>query len=205
MSGLPVVRGEVEHLGKAKRDGRRSGCQGRRPRQFYCAWERATHASLFVFTQQNRFLRRRYAAPAVALTATAPPVSLTMFSIVRAMFEEAVMAHELIENTVFETLVSGLEVEFGTSEIGGLALRYIDAEAADFHWDARISERHLGAYLSPDDDGSELERVGVIGVLAGRFYVATCVVDGDGGIQTMLDCKYVSSAGDAQKAFEDAG
>ena len=101
----------------------------------------------------------------------------------------------------YAALVSGLEVEFGTTETPALASYYIDAEAADFYWDARQMERHLGAYESLDSDNEGLELIHIIGVLNARWFVATCVVDGDGQVRDMMKLRLFTSAWDADEAF----
>lgn len=61
---------------------------------------------------------------------------------------------------VFNRLVAGLETEFGTRAAEGLARHFVEAEAADFYWDARSRERWLGSYECLDDDtDAVLDRV----------------------------------------------
>jgi hypothetical protein len=105
----------------------------------------------------------------------------------------------------YSALVSGLQIEFGTTETAALAAHFLDAEAADFHWDARQMERHLGSYEALDDDGDELESVKITGVLNGTYFVATCIVDGDGQVRDMLMCKKFTSAAQAGAAFRGGG
>jgi hypothetical protein len=104
---------------------------------------------------------------------------------------------------VFPALLNDLEIEFGTSEIGAVAACFLDAERADFHWAARISERHLGLYESLEDENRELERVAIIGRLGGRWYVATCIIDGDGAVQDLLGLRHFDSVADAERALSD--
>lgn len=114
------------------------------------------------------------------------------------------MTLEHAANDVFPALLNDLEIEFGTSEVGAVAARFVDAERADFHWAARISERHLGHYESLDDDEDrEFERVAIIDRLNGRWYVATCIVDGDGAVQDLIGLRSFGSAVHAARAFED--
>ena len=107
-------------------------------------------------------------------------------------------------NDGFEALVLGLELEFGHGDVGGIAAQFIDAEAADFYWNARMGERHLGSFESFDDEDFDLERIVVIGVLAGRWYVATCIVDGDGAVHFMTKCRHFGGEDQARRAFENA-
>ena len=105
---------------------------------------------------------------------------------------------------VLATLTAGLEIEFGRGAAEGLAHHFLEAEEVDFHWDARVSERWIGAYKAQDDDELELDRVAIMGRLVGRWFVATCIVDGDGNAHGMLGCRNFSSENAARKAFSDA-
>jgi hypothetical protein len=105
----------------------------------------------------------------------------------------------------FAALVLELEAEFGSSETAGLAAHYLDAEAADFHWEARQMERHLGAYESLDETRDDLESICIIGFLNERWFVATCIVDGDGAVQNMIRLRHFTSAWDADQAFNGDG
>ncbi|MFD2986825.1 hypothetical protein [Sphingopyxis terrae] len=105
---------------------------------------------------------------------------------------------------VFSSLVSALEVEFGRGAGLGLAQRFLEAEEIDFHWDARISERWVGAYARIDEDDVELERIAVLGFLYGEYFLATMIVDGDGNAHGMMGRRVFSSQGAARRAFTDA-
>jgi hypothetical protein len=105
---------------------------------------------------------------------------------------------------VMATLIAGLEVEFGRGAAEGLAHHFLEAEEDDFHWDARISERWLGAYDAQDDDEMEPDRIQILGRLDGRWFVATCIIDGDGNAHGMLGCRNFRSESLARKAFSDA-
>jgi hypothetical protein len=105
---------------------------------------------------------------------------------------------------VMATLIAGLQIEFGSSAAEGLAHHFLEAEEVDFHWDARISERWLGAYEAQDDDELELDRVAIMGRLDGRWFIATCIVDGDGNPHGMLGCRDFRNESAARKAFSDA-
>ena len=123
-------------------------------------------------------------------------------------FEECVMANVSTINEctdrVMATLIAGLEIEFGRGAAEGLAHHFLEAEEVDFHWDARISERWLGAYEAQDDDDVELDRIQILGRLDGRWFVATCIVDGDGNPHGMLGCRKFQNESAARKAFSDA-
>ena len=75
------------------------------PSNFAAHVERAAHACLLISAQQNRFLPRRCAAPAVALTATPSPVFLNLFSMVRTDFEEVNMAQVIAIHTASDRIM----------------------------------------------------------------------------------------------------
>jgi hypothetical protein len=88
---------------------------------------------------------------------------------------------------VFDRLVAGLEIEFGSAAAEGLARIFIEAEGAEFYWEAREKQRWLGGYESLEEEGGEwLDRVAVTGFLGGQFYLAVLVVDGFGAVQALL-------------------
>jgi hypothetical protein len=105
---------------------------------------------------------------------------------------------------VMEALVSGLEIEFGRGAGEALAHRFLEAEAVDFHWDARLEERWIGAYESLEEDEVELDRVRIFGRLDGRWFVAVMIVDGDGNPHGMMGKRSFERVGDARRAFAGA-
>lgn len=105
---------------------------------------------------------------------------------------------------VFPALVAGLEREFGTADCGALAQHFIEAEEADFYWESRSAERHLGRYDAFEDDEVERDRVAIIGRLAGRWYMAVMVVDGDGAVDRMLHLRRFDSMAQAARAYRTA-
>lgn len=105
----------------------------------------------------------------------------------------------------YPALLAGLEAQFGREGGVEIAARFLKAELADFHWQSRMRERHLGRYegaIDADDEGLELERIAILGVLRGAWFVATCIVDGDGAVHDIGGLKLMKSVWDAQEAFE---
>ncbi|WP_244624591.1 hypothetical protein [Sphingomonas sp. So64.6b] len=102
---------------------------------------------------------------------------------------------------VMAVLVAGLELEFGRGAAEALAQRFIAAEECDFTWDARDQERWLGAYEAPGDSDFELDRVAIIGFLDRQWFVAVCIVDGDGMAHGMIGRRTFSNEQGARKAF----
>ena len=97
---------------------------------------------------------------------------------------------ETASDRVMAALVAGLELEFGRGAGEALAHRFLEAEEADFRWDARVEERWIGAYESPDDyEDLGLDRVAICGRLDGKWFCATMLVDGDGSAQGMMGCR----------------
>jgi hypothetical protein len=164
--------------------------QGRRPLQFADA---------------NRFLRRRCAAPAAALTAAPPPASPASSSMVRTKAKEVIMTvisiFQTMSRDAYPALLAGLETQFGHEESVEIAGQFLAAELADFHWESRVAERWLGAYESLDDEESELDRVAILGKLQGTWFVAICLVDGNGAVHELLDLRLMASETDAELAF----
>lgn len=114
----------------------------------------------------------------------------------------AISITECAKNDPYPALLSGLGSEFGGVGIHALATRFLEVEAVDFHWNARMNERHLGEYAGLDDDDLELDRIAVIGWVTDRWYVAVCVVDGDGAVHDMGNLQRFDSAWDAEGAFD---
>lgn len=105
------------------------------------------------------------------------------------------------ENRTFERLVAGLSTEFGTAAAEGLARHFIEAEDADFYWDARTAQRWLGTYESLEDEEELLARLAVSGRFDGRYFVAVMIVDGDEKLQAMLGLRLFESAAEAREAY----
>lgn len=85
-----------------------------------------------------------------------------------------------IANGRCDALVEGLRAEFGAI----LADRILEAEAADYLWEARLKERYLGQHVDvgfcDDEDERELSRVAILSYLGGVWHAASCLVDGEG-------------------------
>lgn len=105
---------------------------------------------------------------------------------------------------VLAALMAGLELEFGRDAGAALAQRFLDAEDADFRWDARVRERWIGAYAGAEDDEVELDRVRILGRLDGDWFVATMIVDGEGSAHGMLGYRAFESRRAAELAFDAA-
>src|ERR1044072_1290854 len=102
---------------------------------------------------------------------------------------------------VVATLVAGLEIEFGQGAGEGLGQRFLEVGESDFLWDARVSERWIGAYESIDEEDFELDRVAIVGRLDGRWFVAVSIVDGDGNAHGLMERRSFRSEAWAREAF----
>ena len=105
---------------------------------------------------------------------------------------------------VMAALVSGLEIEFGHGVGEALAHRFLEAEEADFLWDARNQERWIGTYESTEDDEIDLNRVRIFGRLDGKWFVAVMIVDGDGNAHGVMGKREFGRRKQALAAFADA-
>ncbi len=103
-----------------------------------------------------------------------------------------------------EAVVEALRAEFGAI----LAERIIEAEAADFLWDARVKERYLGQHLDvwfgDEQSETELARIAILSFLGGRWHAALCLVDGEGMAVDLLWKRSFDQQDEAQAAFERA-
>lgn len=103
---------------------------------------------------------------------------------------------------VFERIVSGLESSFGRSAAEGLARQFIEAEGAEFYWEARIAERRIGTYERIDEeDGEVLIRAAVFGLLDGLYYVAVLLLDGFEIVEAVVGVRKFECREEAERAF----
>jgi len=103
-----------------------------------------------------------------------------------------------------EAIVDALRAEFGAI----MAERILEAEAAEFLWDARLKERYLGQHfdvgLGIDEGEIEFARIAILGFLGGHWHVGSCLVDGDGRPVDLLWKRSYDSLDEAEAAFERA-
>jgi hypothetical protein len=103
-----------------------------------------------------------------------------------------------------DAIVDALRAEFGAV----LATRILEAEAVDFLWDARVKERYLGQHfdvgIGSEDGVEELARVAILSLLAGRWHVGICLVDGEGGAADLLWKWSFEDREDAEMAYARA-
>ena len=109
-----------------------------------------------------------------------------------------------IPNRRCDMVADALRAEFGVV----LAARIMEAEAADFLWDARVKERYLGQHfdvgLGHEEEEMELARIAILSFLGGRWHVAACLVDGEGMPVDLLWKQTFDGLGEAEAAFDYA-
>lgn len=117
---------------------------------------------------------------------------MTQISIVQAASRDA-----------YPALLASLEAQFGREASVAIAGHYLAAELADFHWQSRVAERWLGSYARDNgDDEAELERIAIVGLLQGTWFVATCLVDGDGAVHALQNLALAADEQAAARAFD---
>lgn len=108
----------------------------------------------------------------------------------------------------YSQLVRELQTEFRCDDVGVLADRILEAEAADFHWDARVEERYLGQQfgfdLEADEPGEELSPVAILSFVAKRWHAGVCLVDGEGCVVELLWIRSFDQRDDAWDAYARA-
>ena len=108
----------------------------------------------------------------------------------------------------YSQLVRELQAEFRHDDVGVLADRIVESEAADFYWEARVRERYLGQHVDLDDDaddaGEELARVAILSVFAAQWHVGACLVDGEGRAAGLLWRRSFAGLAEAEAAFARA-
>jgi hypothetical protein len=118
--------------------------------------------------------------------------------------EEAIMNMiSAISNRGCDAIVEDLRAEFGAI----LAERMIEAEAVNFLWEGRIRERYLGQHvagLADERMSEDVSRIAVLSAIGGRWYVGTCLVDGEGDAVDLLWKREFRGRADAEIALETA-
>ncbi|HEX8443500.1 MAG TPA: hypothetical protein VF631_07620 [Allosphingosinicella sp.] len=103
-----------------------------------------------------------------------------------------------------EAAVEALRAEFGAM----MAERILEAEAADFLWEARVKERYLGQHIDVcfdlDEDETELARIAVLSFLGTRWQVGACLLDGEGAVADLLWKEGFDTLEAAEAAFNRA-
>ena len=110
----------------------------------------------------------------------------------------------MASDRMLHSLRAGSGIEDRRTLGDGIDRHILAAEEADFHWDARLSERWLGVYFSADEDDIDLDRVAIVGRIDGQWFAATSIIDGDGMPRAMINRRTFNTKHEAEKAFEHA-
>ena len=109
-----------------------------------------------------------------------------------------------MSNAGCEAVVDARRAEFGAI----LADRILEAEAAEFLWDARVKERYLGqhfdVWFGDEQDEAELTRTAILSFLDGRWHAAACLVDGEGMAVDLLWKRSFDQQDEAETSFDRA-
>ena len=100
--------------------------------------------------------------------------------------------------------MDAIRAEFGAV----VAERILEAEAADFLWEARIQERYLGQHVDvicdEEDASRDISRIAFLSLFDGNWYAGIGLVNGDGAAVDLLwKCKF-ETLFEAELAFNCA-
>lgn len=105
----------------------------------------------------------------------------------------------------YAQLVRELQDEFECGDVGAIAERIVEAEAADFHWETRVRECYLGQHIGSDLESGDLEqelsRLALLSLLGGAWHPGVCLVDGDGASIEMVWVRRFDAFGEAEYAY----
>lgn len=100
--------------------------------------------------------------------------------------------------------MDAIRAEFGAI----IAERILEAEAADFLWDARVRERYLGQYFGAigdeEDASQDISRIAFLSLFDGAWYAGIGLVNGEGVAVDLLWKRAFESLGEAGSAFDRA-
>ena len=110
----------------------------------------------------------------------------------------------MASDRVLHRLATVGEIEARCTLGDGIDRHILAGGEADFYWDARLSERWLGAYWSADEDTIDLDRVAIVGRLDGQWCAATSIIDGDGMPRAMTNRRAFDTKHEAERASKHA-
>ncbi|HEY5712610.1 MAG TPA: hypothetical protein VIT38_12010 [Allosphingosinicella sp.] len=98
--------------------------------------------------------------------------------------------------------MDAIRAEFGAV----IAERILEAEAADFLWNARVQERYLGQHFDlicgEEDASQDISRIAFLSLFDGAWYAGIGLVDGDGVAVDLLWKLRFESLFEAELAFD---
>lgn len=110
----------------------------------------------------------------------------------------------MASDRVLHSLATGSGIEDRRTLGDATGWHILAAEEAEFHWDARLKERWLGAYYSADEGEIELDRVTIVGWIDGHWFAATSIIDGDGMPHGITRRRAFDTRHEAERAFDCA-
>jgi len=100
--------------------------------------------------------------------------------------------------------VDAIRAEFGAV----MSARILDAEAAEFMWESRVSERYLGQQIDiliDDDEASEdVSRMAFLSDFDGNWHAGICLVNGNGDAVELVWKRRFGRNFEAQMSFDRA-
>ena len=109
-----------------------------------------------------------------------------------------------IERRRGEVQMDAIRAEFGAV----VAERILEAEAADFLWEARVQERYLGQHFDvmcdEDDASQDISRIAFLSLFDGAWSAGIGLVNGEGAAVDLLWKRAFESLVEAEMAFDRA-
>ena len=97
--------------------------------------------------------------------------------------------------------MDAIRAEFGAVVAG----RILEAEAADFLWEARVRERYLGqhfdAICDEEDASQDISRIAFLSLFDGDWYAGIGLVNGEGAAVDLLWKQKFERLFEAESAF----
>jgi hypothetical protein len=118
--------------------------------------------------------------------------------------EAAMNMMTTIERRRGEVQMDAIRAEFGSV----FAERILEAEAADFLWEARVQERYLGQHFDvmcdEDDASQDISRIAFLSLFDGAWHAGIGLVNGEGAAVDLLWKRAFESLVEAELAFDRA-
>jgi len=106
-----------------------------------------------------------------------------------------------IERRHGDVRMDAIRAEFGAV----IAERILEAEAADFLWEARVRERYLGQHFNiicdEEDASQDISRIAFLSLFDGDWYAGIGLVNGEGAAVDLLWKQQCESFFEAESAL----
>ena len=102
-----------------------------------------------------------------------------------------------------------VQLEQRRAEFGAMmTARIVDAEAAEFLWESRVSERYLGfhvdAFGEAEEADEDMSRIAFLSHFDGDWFAGICLVNGEGNAVELVWKRRFANVLEAQMAFDRA-